>query len=122
MSATPRFSQLIATLKDTTQEIDIDGLKDKLDSSSALVLIDIREPKEWMVSRIPQALHLTKGMLERDIEKHVDDVDTEIVLYCRSGKRSIISADCLQKMGYQNVYSLKGGFTDWALFGYPIAE
>ena len=78
-----------------------------------MTILDVREDSEWEAGHLPQAVHLCKGILERDVEKVIPDVSTPIVLYCGGGYRSALAADSLQKMGYQNVLSLKGGYKGW---------
>lgn len=116
------FIDLISELKHTVKEKDVTQVKQELDSSKALVLIDVRETDEWDDGYIPGAIHLSKGILERDIEKIVPDKSSEIILYCRGGYRSMISADAIQKMGYNNVSSMTGGIIAWEQAGYDITD
>lgn len=86
------------------------------------VLIDVREDHEWQKGHLPNAVHLGRGILERDIETQYPDKTTALVLYCGGGFRSALAADMLQLMGYQNVYSLDGGFRGWTEAGFPIVQ
>lgn len=112
------FIDLINHLKQNVKEVDINYVKD-LDTSKT-ALVDVRENEEWDDGFIPGAIHLSKGILERDIEKVIPNRNQEIVLYCRGGMRSIIAADCIQKMGYSNVSSMAGGITAWQHADYPV--
>ena len=95
------------------QEIDVTSVNTWLNENKNFILIDVREDSEWQQGHLPKALHISKGILERDIEKHVDNRDTHIVLYCGGGYRSALAADSLQNMGYQNVLSMAGGVRTW---------
>jgi rhodanese-related sulfurtransferase len=83
-------------------------------------LIDVREESEWANGHLPGAIHLGKGIIERDVEQKFPDTATELVLYCGGGYRSALAADNLQKMGYTNVISMDGGFREWKDKGYAI--
>lgn len=85
-------------------------------------LIDVREKDEWDAGHLPQAKHLSKGIIERDIEKQIPDKDAKIVLYCGGGFRSALAGDNLQKMGYRNVISMDGGFKGWKDAGHEIVK
>lgn len=114
------FIALAMTAKSNIKEIDIDMLKQQLQSPQAPILIDVREDTEWQSGHLPDAIHLSKGILERDVEKVIPDPQTPIVLYCSGGYRSALAADNLQKMGYKHVYSLLGGSSAWVNAGYPL--
>jgi len=86
------------------------------------VLIDVREDNEWAAGHAVGAIHLGKGIIERDIESKVPDKSASIVLYCGGGFRSALAADNLQKMGYTNVISMDGGIRDWRGKGYPLTK
>ena len=83
-------------------------------------MLDVREESEWAKGYLPGAIHLSKGIIERDIEKVIKDSNAEIILYCRGGMRSALAADNLQTMGYKHVISMDGGFRAWNTAGYPI--
>jgi rhodanese-related sulfurtransferase len=94
----------------------------KLDQKESFILIDVREESEWAQGHLPHAIHLGKGILERDIEVKVPDIDQEIILYCGGGFRSVLAAENLQKMGYTNVHSMDGGFRAWKKEGKELIK
>jgi rhodanese-related sulfurtransferase len=94
-------------------------VKEKLDRKDRFVLVDVREDNEWKKGHIAGAVHIGKGVIERDIDKHVPDKKEEIILYCGGGYRSALAADNLQKMGYKNVLSMDGGWREWKNLKYP---
>ncbi|PYU94195.1 MAG: sulfurtransferase, partial [Acidobacteria bacterium] len=100
-------------------ETDIAEVKRRLDAGDKFYLVDVREESEWARGRLPGALHLSKGVIERDIEKAIPDKSRPIVLYCGGGFRSALVADNLQKMGYTSVISMDGGWRAWTEAGYP---
>ena len=91
-----------------------------MDRGERILLVDVREDHEWNQDHLPGSIHLSKGIIERDIEKMIPDTGGEIVLYCGGGYRSALAADSLQRMGYTNVISMDGGFTAWRDAGYPL--
>ena len=93
-----------------------------MDQGESIVVIDVREESEFVAGHIPGAVHVSKGVIERDIETVVPDLNTEILLYCGGGFRSALSADNLQRMGYQNVVSVDGGWRGWTEAKYPTAS
>jgi rhodanese-related sulfurtransferase len=97
----------------------VQATKKKLDAGEKMILVDTREESEWARGHIPNALHLGKGVIERDIEKAIPDKETTLVLYCGGGYRSALAADNLQKMGYRNVISMDGGWRGWTEAGFP---
>jgi rhodanese-related sulfurtransferase len=105
-----KFVELVDDAKRRIQEIDPDALYDRLEKNPDLELVDVREESEYAAGHVRGARHLSKGILERDVEEEIPDPATEIVLYCGGGYRSALAAENLQKMGYRNVYSLAGGF------------
>lgn len=109
----PGFVDLVNDAKNRIQEISLEDMQQKLSANFQGKLIDVREESEWNKKHIPNAVHLSKGVIEVKIESAVPDKATEIILYCGGGSRSALVADNLQKMGYNNVYSLIGGFRDW---------
>jgi len=118
----PRFLKIVNDAKTRVRETDVDAVKKKIDASEKLTLIDVREESEFAKDHLPGAIHLGKGIIERDIEARVPDLDAEIVLYCGGGFRSALAADNLQKMGYKNVISMDGGIRDWREKGYPLTK
>lgn len=114
------FLTLVEEYRPQVKEVDINYVKTKLDTQKNLVLIDVREDHEWQQGHIPTAIHLARGIIERDIETVIPEKDAQIVLYCGGGYRSILSAYSLQKMGYSNIYSMEGGIREWLNAGYNI--
>jgi rhodanese-related sulfurtransferase len=110
---TTRFLALAQAVKNHIREITVQQLNEKLARKEAFYLLDVREESEFAYGCIPTALHLSKGIIEAQIEKAVPDVEAEIILYCSGGFRSALAADNLQKMGYTQVYSLNGGLRAW---------
>lgn len=115
MKHAPGFLRLVAECMPRIQEIDIDHVR----SQPALTLVDVREDHEWAAGHIPGAIHLGRGILERDVEQRIPDLHAPIVLYCGGGYRSALAADNLQKMGYTQVYSMAGGWRAWREAGLP---
>jgi rhodanese-related sulfurtransferase len=100
----------------------VDEVKGRIDRGEKFVLVDVREESEFAKDHLPGAIHLGKGVIERDIEARVPDLNTEMVLYCGGGFRSALAADNLQKMGYKNVISMDGGIRDWREKKYPLTK
>ena len=115
-----RFQQLVNEAKKSARECTPQDVQARRDRGDALQLIDVREESEWAKGHAAGALHLGKGVIERDIEKQIPDLDAELVLYCGGGSRSALAAAALQQMGYRNVVSMAGGFKDWKAAGLPI--
>ena len=118
---TPRFLHIVADAKQRIRETTVDDVKASLDRGEKFLLIDVREESEWAKGHVPSAIHLGKGVIERDIEARVADPAAPIVLYCGGGYRSALAADNLQKMGYTNVLSMDGGWRGWREKGLPVA-
>jgi rhodanese-related sulfurtransferase len=116
----PRFLQIVDDAKTRVRETTADEVKARLDRGEKFTLVDVREESEFAKDHLPGALHLGKGIIERDIEARVPDLNAELVLYCGGGFRSALAADNLQKMGYKNVISMDGGIRDWRERGYPL--
>ncbi|EHL30062.1 rhodanese-like domain-containing protein [Legionella drancourtii] len=116
------FLALVTESKKHIKEINPQELKEKLDQHEPIYLIDVREDHEWGTGNIPGAMHLGKGIIERDIEKTIPDLTQQIVVYCSGGFRCALVADSLQKMGYSHVYSLNPGMQGWIDAGYPIEK
>ncbi|HUY88460.1 MAG TPA: rhodanese-like domain-containing protein [Pirellulales bacterium] len=116
----PRFSKLVEDVMPRVREITVAEVHAKVRSGGSFRLVDVREFSEWEQGRLPSAIHLGKGVIERDIETHIPDTGVEIVLYCGGGFRSVLAADNLQKMGYVNVLSMAGGFRSWREAGLPL--
>ncbi len=118
----PRFLKIVDDAKTRIRETNVEKVKKKMDSGEKFVLVDVREETEFAKDHLPGAIHLGKGIIERDIEARVPDLGAEIVLYCGGGFRSALAADNLQKMGYTNVISMDGGIRDWREKGYPLTN
>ncbi len=117
---TPRFLQIVNDAKTRVKECTVDDVKSMLDKGENFVLLDVREESEFAGGHLPGAVHLGKGVIERDIEVKIPDTAARLVLYCGGGFRSALAADNLQKMGYTNVISMDGGYRVWREKGYPL--
>ena len=118
----PRFLKIVEDAKTRVRETTIDEVKTRLDRGDKFVLVDVREESEFQKDHLPNAIHLGKGVIERDIEQKVPDLNTPLVLYCGGGFRSALAADNLQKMGYTNVISMDGGVRGWREKGFPMTK
>ena len=118
----PRFLKLVEDAKSRVRETTVDEIKTRLDRGEEFVLVDVREESEWQKDHLPGAIHMGKGVIERDVEQKVPDLKTELVLYCGGGFRSALAADNLQKMGYTNVISMDGGVRGWREKGYSMTK
>ncbi len=116
----PRFVAFTQAARERIREMGLQDVKRQLENGNELVLVDVREDHEWANGFIPDAIHIGKGIIERDIETLVPNLDAPIVLYCGGGFRSAIAADALSQMGYTNVMSMSGGFTGWRAAGFEI--
>ena len=120
MAHSEGFLRLVGEAKKNVRECTVDDVWKKRERGDAFVLVDVREDTEWAKAHAEGAVHLGRGVLERDIESRIPDKNTEIVLYCGGGFRSALAAENLQKMGYRNVISMDGGFRGWVEAGMPI--
>ena len=118
----PAFLALVQEAKQRIRETTIPELKRKLEAKEGFHLIDVREDHEWAEGHIPGAIHLCKGIIERDIEVKIPDREAEILLCCGGGYRSALAADNLQKMGYKQVVSVDGGWRGWNAAGYAVEK
>jgi len=118
----PRFLKIVDDAKTRVSETTVDDVKKKIDGGTKFTLVDVREESEFAKDHLPGAIHLGKGIIERDIEARVPDLNAEIILYCGGGFRSALAADNLQKMGYTHVISMDGGIRDWREKGYPLTK
>jgi len=109
----PGFLALVEDAKSRVTETDVETILNRMGAGDRFRLIDVREDSEWERGHLPGAVHIGKGVIERDIEKVIPDRDAEIVLYCGGGFRSALAADALQRMGYRRVLSMDGGFSGW---------
>jgi rhodanese-related sulfurtransferase len=122
MKHAPGFLKLVDDARTRIRQSNPLEVKRALDDKQVFTLIDVREESEWAKGHIPGAVHLCKGIIERDIENTVPDKATPIVLYCGGGFRSALAADNLQKMGYTNVISMDGGWYGWTAAGFPTVN
>lgn len=116
----PRFLQLVSNARQRIREVTVHDVKARRDRGETFHLVDVREDGEWSAGHLPGATHIGKGIIERDIEGRIPDLDAEIVLYCGGGYRSVLAADSLLKMGYRNVVSMDGGIRGWRQAEYPM--
>jgi rhodanese-related sulfurtransferase len=116
----PRFLQLVDEAKGRIRQVTVAEVKQRLDQGESFYLVDVREDGEWAAGHISKAIHLGKGIIERDIEQAIPNASAEIVLYCGGGFRSALAAENLHKMGYENAVSMVGGFTVWRQGGLPV--
>ena len=116
----PRFLKIVDEARSRVTEVAVDLVKAMIDRGDKFVLIDVREESEFAKDHLPGAIHLGKGVIERDIEQAAPDPATPLVLYCGGGFRSALAADALQKMGYTDVISMDGGIRDWRAKQYPL--
>jgi rhodanese-related sulfurtransferase len=122
MAHNPGFLKLVNEAKSRVKETDIAGYKKMLADGSKPVLIDVREDSEWAAGHAEGAVHLGKGVIERDIETKVPEKGAKLVLYCGGGFRSALAADALQQMGYTDAISLDGGWRAYQQSGLPIEK
>lgn len=118
----PGFLRLVNEARSRVKEIAVDDARERLARNPKAVLMDVREDHEWHAGHAERAIHLGKGILERDLEKMVPDAETEIIMYCGGGYRSALTADAAQRMGYRNVYSLIGGYKGLLAANWPMAK
>ena len=122
MAHSPQFLKLVNDAKKKVKETNVADVQRRADAGEQFVLVDVREDNEWANGHIPGAIHLGKGIIERDIEQVVPETSATLILYCGGGFRSALVADNLQKMGYSNVESMDGGWRGWTSAGLPIAK
>src|SRR5947209_670480 len=118
----PRFLKIVEDAKQRVRETNVDEVKARIDRRDKFVLVDVREDNEYDKDHLPGAVHLGRGIIERDIEGKYPDLATPLVLYCGGGFRSALAADNLQKMGYTNVLSMDGGVRGWREKGLPMSN
>jgi rhodanese-related sulfurtransferase len=117
-----RFLRIVEDVKKRVREVSIDDVKAMLDRGDKFILVDVREESEYAKDHLPGAIHLGKGIIERDIEERVPELNTPVVLYCGGGYRSALAADNLQKMGYTDVLSMDGGIRGWREKHFPLTS
>ncbi len=122
MKHAPAFLKIVADAKTRIRETSVQEVNKRLDAKENLTLVDVREESEWAKGHLPGAVHLSKGIIERDIENAIPGKATPIVLYCGGGYRSVLAADNLQKMGYTNVFSMDGGWRGWTEAGFSTVK
>jgi len=122
MVHSPGFLKLVNEARSRVKEVTLDEARTRLANNPKAVLIDVREDHEWQTGHATQAVHLGKGIFERDLERIYPDPDTEIIMYCGGGYRSALTADAAQKMGYRNVHSLMGGYKALVEANWPMKK
>jgi rhodanese-related sulfurtransferase len=122
MAHAPQFLKLVNEAKKKVKETNVADVKRRGDAGEKFLLVDVREDNEWAKGHLPGAVHMGRGIIERDIEMHVPDTSAKLILYCGGGFRSALVADNLQKMGYSNIESMDGGWKGWLEAGLPIAR
>jgi rhodanese-related sulfurtransferase len=118
----PGFLSIVTDAKSRVKECKAADVKARLDAGERFTLVDVREESEYAAGHLPGAVHIGKGVIERDVEVKIPDSATPIVLYCGGGFRSALAADVIQKMGYTNVISMDGGWSGWNAAGYPTEK
>jgi len=118
----PGFLAIVSDAKARVRTMTIAEYVEAVRRGDHFTLVDVREDNEWAKGHLPGAVHMGKGVIERDIEQRVPDTNTKLILYCGGGFRSALVADNLQKMGYNNVESMDGGWKGWLEAGLPIAK
>jgi rhodanese-related sulfurtransferase len=119
MEHSPGFLKLVDGARGRVRETTPEEVQKRQKAGESFHLVDVREDNEWQKGHASGAIHMGKGIIERDIEKSIPDHDAEIVLYCGGGYRSALAADALQQMGYRNVISMDGGWKRWRELDYP---
>jgi rhodanese-related sulfurtransferase len=122
MHHSPRFLRIVEDARARVKETNVEEVKSRLDRGEKFLLVDVREESEFAKDHLPGAIHLGKGVIERDIESRVPDLNTQMVLYCGGGFRSAMAADNLQKMGYTKVFSMDGGVRGWREKNFPLTR
>jgi|SRR6267154_765272 len=120
MDHSPAFLKLVNEARPYVKELTVDEARARLAQNPQAMLMDVREDNEWAKGHAAQAIHLGKGILERDIESVATDPDREVIMYCGGGFRSVLTAQVAQKMGYRNVFSLKGGYKALVQASWPM--
>src|ERR1700756_1306499 len=122
MDHSPGFLKVVNDARPSVNEITLEEARERLARNPKAVLLDVREDTEWQQGHAVQARHLGKGILERDLEKTIPDPNTELLMYCGGGYRSILTAASAQKMGYRNVFSIIGGYKAMVQNGWPVGK
>ena len=122
MDHSPGFLKLVAEARKHVNEISVAEARAKLAAAPQTVLLDVREDHEWQAGHATEAVHLGKGILERDLEKLFPDAGAEIIMYCGGGFRSALTCETAQKLGYRRVHSLIGGYKAMVAAGWPMSK
>jgi rhodanese-related sulfurtransferase len=122
MAHSPQFLKLVQEAKKKIKETNVAEVKRRREAGEKFILVDVREDNEWTKGHIPGAVHMGRGVIERDIEASIPDTGTKLILYCGGGFRSALVAENLQKMGYTNVESMDGGWRGWVEAGLPTQK
>jgi rhodanese-related sulfurtransferase len=122
MEHAPGFLKVVDDARSRVQEVTLEEAKSRLSRNPSAILLDVREDSEWAKGHAAEAVHLGKGVLERDIEKLIPDPQTEVIMYCGGGYRSILTADMAQKMGYKKICSLIGGYKGLVAGGWAMSS
>ncbi len=122
MAHSAQFLKLVNEAKKKIKETSVAEVKRRTDAGEKFQLVDVREDNEWAKGHLPGAVHMGRGIIERDIEQRVPDTNMKLILYCGGGFRSALVAENLQKMGYHDVESMDGGWKGWLEAGLPIAR
>lgn len=120
MDHSPEFLRIVNEAKRHVQEVSVAETRSRLAANPQAVLVDVREDHEWAAGHAAEAVHLGKGILERDIEKRFPDKNTEILMYCGGGFRSALTCEVAQRMGYRQVKSVIGGYKALVAFDWPV--
>jgi rhodanese-related sulfurtransferase len=122
MVHSPQFLKLVNEAKSRVKQSSVQEVKRRIDAGEKFFLVDVREDSEWAKGHLPGAVHLGKGVIERDAERTFPDTRAQLILYCGGGFRSALAADNLQKMGYTNIESMDGGWRGWLAAGLPTVR
>ena len=122
MAHSSQFLKLVQDAKSRVKETNVADVKRRMDAGEKFTLVDVREDNEWANGHAAGAVHMGKGVIERDIVQREPDPKAKLILYCGGGLRSALAADNLQKMGYTNVESMDGGWKGWVEAGLPTAK
>ena len=116
------FLGLVQKALEIIPECDVHEVRNKIEQSQNFILVDVREDREWVQGNIPSSIHIGKGVIERDVANLIPNQETEVVLYCQGGYRSALAGENLKAMGYKNVLSMSGGFSDWVNNNFPVNQ
>ena len=122
MEHSPGFLKIVNEVRLKISEVTVAEARGRLTANPKAVIIDVREESEWAAGHAAEAVHLGKGVLERDIEQRFPDVNAELIMYCGGGYRSALTAEVAQRMGYRNVHSLIGGYRALVAANWPMAK